>query len=72
MIDKFCDYLINKMKKNNYIDDEKTEVIKYGLQVLLGEVPKIFIMFLSMFKIISFMTSTFFGVCIFSIFFIYF
>lgn len=45
MIDKFCDYLTNKMKKKMPdIDDDKAEVIKYGLQLLLGEFPKIFIM----------------------------
>lgn len=45
MIDKFCDYLTNKMKKKMPdIDEEKAEIIKYGLQLLLGEFPKIFIM----------------------------
>lgn len=45
MIDKFCEYLTNKMRKeNSEIDDERAEIIKYGLQLLLGEVPKFFIM----------------------------
>lgn len=45
MIDKFCEYLTNKIRKQNTdIDDERAEVIKYGLQLLFGEVPKIFIM----------------------------
>ena len=45
MIDKFCEYLTNKIRKQNTdIDDERADVIKYGLQLLFGEVPKIFIM----------------------------
>lgn len=45
MIDKFCEYLTNKIRKNMpEVDDERAEVIKYGLQLLVGEVPKIFIM----------------------------
>ena len=45
MIDKFCEYLTNKIRKDNpEIDDERAEVIKYGLQIMLGEVPKTFIM----------------------------
>ena len=45
MIDKFCEYLTNKIRKENpEIDDERAEVIKYGLQLIVGEVPKFFIM----------------------------
>ena len=45
MIEKFCDYLTNKIrKKMPEVDDERAEVIKYGLQIIIGEVPKIFIM----------------------------
>ena len=45
MIDKFCEYLTNKIRKqDSEIDDERAEVIKYGLQIMVGEVPKIFIM----------------------------
>ena len=45
MIDKFCEYLTNKIRKDNpEINDERAEVIKYGLQIMVGEVPKIFIM----------------------------
>ena len=44
MIEKFCDFLVNKMRKENPdIDDERAEIICYGLQLLLGEVPKMFI-----------------------------
>lgn len=44
MIEKFCDYLIKKIKlEDPKIDNEKSEVIKYGLQILIEEIPKIFI-----------------------------
>lgn len=46
MIDKFCEYLTNKIRKNMpEIDDERAEVIMYGIQLIIGEVPKIFLMF---------------------------
>ena len=45
MIDKICTFLTNKIrKKMPEIDDEKAEVINYGLQNIIGEIPKIFIM----------------------------
>ena len=44
MIDNFCLFLVGKMrKKNPEIDDEKAEIINYGLQLLIGEIPKIII-----------------------------
>lgn len=44
MIDKFCIFLVNKMKKEiPDIDDERAEVITYGLQLVIGEIPKFFI-----------------------------
>lgn len=44
MIDKFCTFLVNRMKKEMPdIDDERAEVITYGLQIIIGEIPKIFI-----------------------------
>ena len=44
MIDKFCTFLVNKMRKEMpEIDDERAEVIIYGLQIIIGEIPKIFI-----------------------------
>ncbi len=46
MIDKFCEYLTNKIRKSMpEIDDERAEVIMYGMQLIIGEVPKIFLMF---------------------------
>ncbi len=45
MIDKICDFLTNKIRKQNPdIDDEKAEVIHYGVELIIGEIPKIFIM----------------------------
>lgn len=45
MIDKFCEYIVNKIRKEMpEVDDEKAEVIKYGLQLLFGELPKLFIL----------------------------
>lgn len=45
MIEKFCMFLTNKMREEMPdIDDEKAEIINYGLQNIFGEVPKLFIM----------------------------
>lgn len=45
VIDKICLFLTNKIKKEvPDIDDERAEVINYGLQIIVGEVPKTFIM----------------------------
>lgn len=45
MIDKICMFLTNKIRKEMpEIDDEKAEVINYGLQNIVGEIPKVFIM----------------------------
>ncbi len=46
MIDKFCEYLTNKIrKKMPEINDEQAEVIMYGIQLIVGEIPKIFLLF---------------------------
>lgn len=46
MIDKFCRYLTNKIRKQMpEIDDEQAEIILYGIQLIVGEIPKIFLMF---------------------------
>ncbi len=45
VIDKFCEYLTKKIRKEMpEVDDERAEVINYGLQLIFGEVPKFFIM----------------------------
>lgn len=45
MIDKICTFLTNRIRKEMpEINDEKSEVIYYGLQNIVGEIPKVFIM----------------------------
>lgn len=47
MIDKICNYLTNKIRKQiPEFTDEKAEEINYGLQLLIGELPKTFIFIL--------------------------
>lgn len=47
MIDKITQSLTNKIRKEMPdIDDERAEIINYGLQLLFGEIPKFFIMLL--------------------------
>ena len=47
MIDKITQSLTNRIRKEMPdVDDKRAEVINYGLQILLGEVPKFFIMLL--------------------------
>ena len=44
MVDKICNYLTNKIKnKVTDVNDEKAEIINYGLHLLIGEIPKTFI-----------------------------
>lgn len=44
MIEKFCNFLTQKIrKKMPEIDDERAEIIQYGLEVIIGETPKIFV-----------------------------
>ena len=44
MIDKICTFLTNKIKKEMpEVDDEKAEIIMYGLQNIIGEIPKTFL-----------------------------
>lgn len=46
MIEKICNSILAKMrKKMPDITDEKAEIILYGLQLLIGEMPKMFILF---------------------------
>ena len=57
MIDKFCAYLTKKIRKEMpEVDDERAEVIMYGLQNIIGELPKgiiilIFAYILGIFKL---------------------
>ena len=61
MIDTICTFLTNRIRKEMpEIDDERAEVINYGLQNIVGEIPKIFLLFiiafiLGIFKEVLFM-----------------
>lgn len=46
MIEKFCNFILNKMrKKMPDITDENAEIILYGLQLIIGELPKTILLF---------------------------
>lgn len=47
MVDKFCDFVMKKIKeKIENIDEEKEMVIDFGVRIIFGELPKILILFL--------------------------
>ena len=47
MLDKICTFLTNRIRKEMpEIDDEKAEVINYGLQNIVGEIPKVVLVFI--------------------------
>ena len=47
MIEKICNKLTEKIQiKMPEIDEERAEIINYGLQLVLGEIPKTFIILL--------------------------
>lgn len=44
MVDQLCDSITKKIRKENpSIDDERAEVINYGIHLIVGEFPKFFI-----------------------------
>lgn len=44
MIDKICDYLTKRIRKQMpEVDDERAEVINYGMHLVIGEIPKTFV-----------------------------
>lgn len=44
MIDKICSFLTRKIRKEMpEVDDERAEIIDYGLHLVIGELPKTFI-----------------------------
>ena len=46
MIEKICNYILKKMrKKMPDMTDEKAEVIEYGLELIVGEMPKTILLF---------------------------
>ena len=47
MLEKICTFLTNKIRKEMpEVDDERAEVINYGLQNIIGEFPKIILVFI--------------------------
>lgn len=47
MIEKICNALTKRIRKEMpEVDDERAEVINYGLQLVIGEIPKLFLIFL--------------------------
>ena len=47
MVDSICDWLLKKIMENDSsIDEEKSEIIYYGLQNIIGELPKGFFILL--------------------------
>lgn len=45
MIDKICEDLTNIIRKNMpEVDDERAEIINYGLSLIIGEMPKIILL----------------------------
>lgn len=45
MIEKICNVLMKRIrKKMPEVDDERAEVIEYGLEIIIGEVPKIILL----------------------------
>lgn len=47
MIDRFCDWITDKIKgKMPEIDEEKEMVINFGVRLIFGELPKILVLFI--------------------------
>ena len=48
LIENLCNYLTKKIRnKMPEVDDERAEVINYGLQLVIGEIPKTFILLIA-------------------------
>ena len=46
MVEKFCSYIVEKMRKQMpEIDDDKAEILMYGIQLIIGEIPKMLLLF---------------------------
>lgn len=47
MVDKICEYLTKLIRrKMPEINDERAEAIMYGLQLIIGEIPKLILLFI--------------------------
>jgi hypothetical protein len=59
MIDKICNWILGKIKSEMpEIDDERAEIINYGLQNIIGEIPKTFLVLIITSQITRFAFST--------------
>lgn len=48
MIDKICEIITKRIRKQMpEIDNQRAEVIMYGLQLIIGEIPKILLLFVT-------------------------
>ncbi len=48
MIEKFCEYLVNLIRKQMpEMDDDQAAIVLYGIEIIVGEIPKIFLMFIT-------------------------
>ena len=44
MVDKICNYLTDRIRKQMpEVDDERAEIINYGIHLIVGEIPKTFV-----------------------------
>lgn len=47
MVDKICDMLMQRVElKMPEVDEERAEIIRYGFELMIGEFPKIVLMFI--------------------------
>ena len=54
LIENICNKLTLKIRKEMpEVDDERAEVINYGLQLVIGEIPKTFVLLIKRQMIIS-------------------
>ena len=45
MIEKICESLTKKIQEQMpEVDNERAEVIKYGLEIIIGEIPKLILL----------------------------
>lgn len=64
MIDSICNDLTKKIqKKVEGIDEEKAEIIDYGLHLLIGEIPKTFV-FIAVAALLGVLKEFFITVCV--------
>lgn len=65
MVTQICDFLVDKMRAEMpEIDEERAEVIHYGLENIIGELPKVFLLFAvaTIFQILDLTLISFFSI----------